>query len=211
MKPELKIDAEAVGALVIARGNPHVFLGVTHTCYSEISEKLPSQVSFPTETKHPGEPDENALGRMLREEELFVEGVSDTARLADVHLATSTLVTRLGVARLRIYGFRIDLGARMRILDGEIAQAGWVFRQTASSAPEGSWWVRWPVADALDDIEAWSSNPTDYNPRNHLEHKHRVPTGVFELLDGGSNEREVLAQLGLHSPKEPLPWSFARL
>lgn len=211
MTPDFKIDAEAVGALIVASNNPDLFLGVTHTSYKVISEKLPSQLSILTETKKDGETDEQALSRMLRVEELIVGGVSDRNSIGGIHLATSILETSQGNARLETYFFQTSTDAEIQIIDGEIDRVGWVLKQTVADAPQGVWWIRWPVAAALEDSKAWLNNPESYHPRYSIKHKFRVPWQVFELMDQGISEREALSRLGLHAPDQPLPYFFDRL
>lgn len=212
MNSELKIDAVGVGALVIVRDYPQgAFVGARHNYAKEISEKLSTQTSFFTETKKPGESDVDALERLFKVEEAFISGISDRAYLEGIKLSDSILVTRKGNASLATYIFEVDGEPTVRILDGEIAEIGLVPFRTVLDAPNGSWWLRWNVYEAIEDVMAWLVNPNHYIPRKHTQFRDRVPSGVFELMDRGVSEREALSRLGLHHPNEPLPWAFARL
>ena len=212
MSSELKIDAVAVGTLIIVRDYPQgAFVGARHNLAKEISEKLSTQVSLFTETKNPGESDEDALGRLFKVEEAFISGISDRERLLGVKLSDSILVTRKGNASLATYLFEVDGEPTAKILDDEIAEIGLVSFRTVLDAPNGSWWLRWNVYEAIRDVMAWSKSPNNYISREHIQFRDRVPSGVYKLIDQGVSEIEALSRLGLHQPNEPLPWSFARL
>lgn len=212
MSSELKIDAVGVGALVVVRGYPQgAFVAARHNYAKEISEKLSTQISFFTETKNPGESDEETLGRLFKVEEAYISGISDRECLPDVKLSDSILVTGKGNASLATYMFEVDGEPTVRILDGEIAEIGLVPFRTVLDAPNGSWWLRWNVYEAIKDVMAWSKSPDNYISREHIQFRDRVPSGVYELIDQGVSEIEALYRVGLHQPNEPLPWSFARL
>lgn len=212
MLTEAKIDAEAVGALIVVRGYPGgAFVGAKHTHAREISERLAGQISLFTETKDPEESDEKALERLLKVEEALISGVSDRDKLSEHKLSDGLLRTRIGNATLSTYLFETEGEPRVKILDGEVEEIGLFEFQTVLEAPKGSWWLRWNVYEAIEDYREWSNNPTAYIPREHVEFRDRVPSEVFRLMDQEFSEIEALSQLGLHSIDAPRPWDFARL
>lgn len=212
MTPDIRIDAEAVGALIVARDNPsNVFLGARHAKAKEISEKLAFQVSMFTETKFPGESDLDALRRLLFIEEVSISGFTEGDLLEGVKLSDVLLSTKAGNATLSTYLFQIDPDAYIQIIDHELEEVGWVDQELVLRSPRGSWWLRASLYEDLIDYRDWMCNPEIYTPRQHLNPRDRIPSEVFNLINQGISEEEALSQLGLHSSGQSRPWAFARL
>ncbi len=183
---------EAVGALIVCQDVPGLFLGVKHARAKEISQKLASQISMPTETNKPGEKDEEAIAR-LWQEEVEIEGLYNPG----IHLNTCTLATPRARAVLRNHLFYAPLETKITIIDGEIGEAGWVEFLDVLSTPKGSWRFRSSLYESIDCYQRWLNNPVKYVPGTYTESHHRIPVEVFRLIEMGLSEEEALSQLGL--------------
>ncbi len=208
--------AEAVAALIVGQGShQESFLGVSHLGSKRISGRIGSglQVSIPTETMNEGETHLDALGRMLRVEELWVEGVSDRHLSAGVHLNSTRLITPQSDAILHTYVYRASRDTHVRILEEEIAEVGWVDMDTVLGAPEDSWWVRPSVFESIADFLGWDFDAHNYSPFDWTDQAlyHPIHDGIYGLLDAGLSERQALSQLGLLGSDQPRPWEFVRL
>lgn len=206
--------AEAVGAFIIARHYPEdLFLGVSHVGSKRISGRLGQelQLSIFTETKNKGETDQQALERMLKVEEAFIGGISDKPTIAGVRLSTSILRTDTTEALLHTYLLETDLDAGTKIMDGEIAEIGWVPLDTVLNAPSGAWWIRASVHETIQDYRRWQNNPKHFAPGFYDNLRHYPHPEIYALLEEGFSEREVLYRLGLSSLGGLRPWDFCRL
>lgn len=198
---------EAVGAFIVARDKPDLFLGVGHNASKRVSGRIGNslQVSLLTETLEGDEDHRSALDRLLKIEELYVEGVSDQPELPLIRLCTSMISTDSTNARLDTYLFTTETNAKIEIIDGEISEVGWVNISTVLSAPEKAWWIR---PTLYETIMAYKGRLDVNSPWRDLRHPAR--SDIYYLLEAGLSENLALYQLGLLGRNQSRPWDFVR-
>jgi len=189
---------EAVGALIICQDVPDLFLGVRHTQAKEASLKLASQISMPTETKHPGETDVDAIQR-LWEEELAVQDIKDPG----IYLNACVFEAPRAKAILRTHLFFAPYISEIRLIDGEIADTGWSPFHDCLNTPRGSWRFRSGLYESIQSYRNWVRNPEGYYPVTYTQSIHSIPMEVFVLMRQGFTEKEALSRLGLDLLPQP--------
>lgn len=190
-----------IGALIISPQKDK-FLTIEELRTKRSTHKLAGQRSLPMETIIPGETREQTVHRLNQEEIQIVDfdlWEAHWGRLGDIEIAEAVVLHAIFFELPR--DLKISLGSEVT----EINSPEWVSLKEIMDEPKDSLHFRPGVFETVhlyDDYRRFSQFIPGILRFTDL--RNRIPSGVFDLVEGGISVEEALFQLELEwRPKQP--------
>ncbi|MBU3957418.1 NUDIX hydrolase [Patescibacteria group bacterium] len=184
-----------VGALIISPESSYEsFATITEGHTKRSTNKLRGMQSLPMETAEWGETYEQTLERLFEEEIRFLPlSLLLKTKLCTCELAPGVLV------HLYLYEIPSHNSIFLGSHNQEVSNLEWVSFVDILNEPTGSLRFRPGAYECVVSCLDYLKDPENFQPPVISFHqlRHQIPHVVFNLIEAGFSEREVLFQLGL--------------